>query len=84
MFQEKEKKMTTIYKKVSSPFAVTLTLDGETYLTTIMIKDIDGNAVAIAAKETETQKEAKRFLLGTVNTLRNSLRNLGCDVARTI
>lgn len=76
--------MTTIYKKVSSPFAVTLTQDGETYLTTVTIKNIEGNAVAIAAKETETQKEAKRFLLGTVNTLRNSLKNLGCDVARTI
>lgn len=40
--------------------------------------------IAIAAKETETQKEAKRFLLGTVNTLRNSLKNLGCDVARSL
>lgn len=73
--------MTTIYKKVSSPFAVTLTQDGKTYLTTVTIKNVEGHAVAIAAKETETQKEAKRFLLGTVNTLRNSLKKLGCDVA---
>lgn len=76
--------MTTIYQKTSQPFAVTLTQDGETYLTTITVKDIYGDAVVIAAKETETQKEAKRFLLGTVNTLRNSLRNLGCDVARRL
>lgn len=73
----------TIYSRTSLPFSVEITQEDGVYRTRIGFRNEQNPVpVVLISKETETQRQAKRFMLDSVSALRRAIEGLETGIRK--
>ena len=77
--------MQIIYEKTSRPFSVSIIQNGGLYRIQVSFKNqYHREPLVLIHRECVTQRQAKRFLLDAVNSMRVSLEKLGSGIRKEI
>lgn len=75
--------MKTVYERESGPFRVSIRQYGTVYRTDVsFVNEQNPAPIVLISRETETQRQAKRFLLDSVSALRRAIEALETGIRK--